>query len=215
MKRSIPLLLILLLASVLRIFQLGKNPPSLDWDEASLGYNAYSILKTGNDEYGNHLPFSIRSFNDYKPPLYTYTTIPFIAIFGLNEFSVRLSSAIAGTIAVLAIYFIAVEIEPKKHSLSLAQISSLLLAISPWHLQFSRGAFEANLALTCFLTSVAAFLKWKNNKKVFLLLISATFAVASLYAYHSTKIVVPVFFVVLGLVNYKTIFKNQNSFLFL
>src|SRR5947208_1068171 len=89
---------IVFLTIVLRFFQLGVNPPSLDWDEASMGYNAYSILKTGADEYGNALPLSFRSFDDYKPPVYIYLTVPAIAIFGLNEFAVRLPAAVIGVI---------------------------------------------------------------------------------------------------------------------
>ena len=88
MKKAF-LIVIFLLAFTLRFWQLGQNPPSLDWDEASLGYNAYSLFKTGADEYGNKWPLAIRSFGDYKPPLYTYLTIPSVAIFGLNEFAIR------------------------------------------------------------------------------------------------------------------------------
>ena len=49
--------LILLLAIFLRFFNLSNNPPSLYWEEAALGYDAYSILKTGKDFHG-HLAFS-------------------------------------------------------------------------------------------------------------------------------------------------------------
>jgi len=205
MKKYLPLLSILLLASVLRLYQLGINPPSLDWDEASLGYNAYSILKTGKDEFGNFLPLSIRSFNDYKPPLYTYLDIPFIATFGLNELAVRLPSALVGIIAVAACYYLTLEIfKAHKHSLALAQFSSLLLAISPWHLQFSRAAFEANLALTFYLLSVLFFLKWINTKVDFVignwfLVIAASSAAAALYSYHSARLIVPAMFLFLAL----------------
>ncbi|MDO8610433.1 MAG: hypothetical protein Q7R95_07830, partial [bacterium] len=63
---------IILLAGFLRLYKLGEVPGSLDWDEASIGWNAYSLLKTGTDEYGKAWPVSIRSFNDYKPPMYVY-----------------------------------------------------------------------------------------------------------------------------------------------
>ena len=74
--------LILLLAFILRFYKLGEVPPHLDWDEASNAYNAYSILKTGRDEYGDFLPLSNRSFDDYKPALYSYLAIPPITLFG-------------------------------------------------------------------------------------------------------------------------------------
>src|SRR3989344_7737190 len=152
-KKNIYLIIltfVFLLAFFLRFYNLGSNPPSLTWDEASLGYNAYSILKTGADEYGNKLPLSIRSFDDYKPPLYVYLTIPFVALFGLSEFSVRLPSAIIGALSVIVIYFLVKEFLQrwdKKHQELIALVSALFLAISPWQLQFSRGAFEGNIGI--------------------------------------------------------------------
>src|SRR3989344_870621 len=140
-NQNLLLVSILFLAAILRLYQLGNNPPALDWDEASLGYNAYSILKTGKDEFGRSWPISIRSFEDYKPAMYTYLTIPTIYIFGLNEFAVRLPSAFLGTLTVFAAYFLVGELLKKsrweKQCEILALLTSALLAISPWHLQFS------------------------------------------------------------------------------
>jgi len=105
MRKIFLLFLIFFLGFILRFWQLGVNPPSLDWDEASLGYNAYSLFTTGKDEYGNPWPLSIRSFNDYKPPLYTYLTILPVALTGLNEFSTRFISALFGSLSVVIGYF--------------------------------------------------------------------------------------------------------------
>src|SRR3990170_4035307 len=104
---SLILLLIIIIGAGLRLFWLQKSPPSLNWDEAALGYNAYSLLKTGKDEYGFKLPVTFRSFDDYKPPLYPYVTVPFVATFGLNELSVRLPSALSGVSVIVAVFFIA------------------------------------------------------------------------------------------------------------
>ena len=98
------LILILMLAAVLRFYQLGQIPPSLNWDEVSNGYNAYSILKTARDEHGNFLPLTFRAFGDYNPALSVYTLVPSIALFGLNEFAVRFPSALLGTLTVLLTY---------------------------------------------------------------------------------------------------------------
>src|SRR5262245_15885852 len=100
MKIWIPVA-ILILALALRFFNLTLVHPSLYWDEGSMGSNAYTILNTGSDEYGNSFPLiSIRSFDDYKPPMYVYLLIPVFSLFGVNDWSVRLVSAIAGVIAV-------------------------------------------------------------------------------------------------------------------
>src|SRR3990167_4542495 len=105
---------IIVLASVLRFWQLGKVPISPDWDETALGYNAYSILKTGRDEYGTFLPKTLRSFDDYKPPLYAYLAIPSIALFGLNTWAVRVPSAVMGVLAVIGTYYLVIELFRKK-----------------------------------------------------------------------------------------------------
>jgi len=225
LKTKIAFLLIFLIAIALRFFQLGTNPPSLDWDEASLGYNAYSILKTGSDEYGNHLPISIRSFNDYKPPAYVYLTIPSVAVFGLNEFSVRLPSAIMGVLAVVTIYFLTLQLFPNyRHSKLLALSSMFLLAISPWHLQFSRAAFESNIALTFYLLALLFFTRFLNQfhnsragpktpewAKIINvnLIFTAIFATAALYSYHSARLVVPLTFLILGFVYQNKLFKQK------
>src|SRR3989344_5188900 len=101
------LILIILLAAFLRFYNLSKTPPSLYWDEASLGYNAYSILKTARDEHGQFLPITnFAAFGDYKPPGYIYLTVPSIAIFGVNEFAIRFPSAFFGTLTVLLAFFL-------------------------------------------------------------------------------------------------------------
>src|SRR3990172_3711920 len=108
MKKSLILLgLILILAAVLRFWHISQNPPSLYWDEASLGYNAYSILKTGRDEHGKFLPFTnFAAFGDYKPPGYIYFSVPSVGVFGLNEFAIRFPSAFFGILTVLLAYFL-------------------------------------------------------------------------------------------------------------
>lgn len=179
------LICVLLIASFLRLYQLGANPPSLDWDEASLGYNAYSLLKTGRDEFGRMWPVSIRSFEDYKPAFYAYLTIPVIAVFGLNEFSVRLPSAILGILSVICTFYLVRRLLNTKVGL----LASLLLAISPWHLQFSRVAFEANAALFFVITGIVFFLKGLKKGQWFI--VSCVFFILSVYTYHSPRLVVP------------------------
>src|SRR3989338_6516297 len=176
-KVFILLILIIIVASALRLWQLGKVPSSPDWDEVALGYNAYSILQTGKDEYGKFLPIVLRSFDDYKPALYSYLTIPSILIFELNVFAVRLPSAIFGIISVVATYLLVKELFSMKSSFEiqsskeiskekndwkleiLALLSAGLMAISPWHIQFSRVAFEANIGVALNVFGILFFLK--------------------------------------------------------
>lgn len=182
-----PLIYIVLLAFALRLFGLSSFPVGLNPDEASQAYSAYSLLKTGNDEWGNKLPIvSIKSFLDYKAPLYTYLTVPSVAIFDLNRFSVRLPSALVGVVSVSLIYFLANAVYPGSGTLA-----SFLLAISPWSISFSRSAMEANLAPAILFT--AFYFLLKSLLKPRYLILAAIFFGLSLYAYHSTKIFVPIF----------------------
>ncbi len=203
------LILIVLIGTSLRFYRLGINPPSLTWDEASLGYNAYSILKTGADEYGVKFPLSIRSFDDYKPPFYVYLTVPSVALFGLNEFAVRLPAAIIGILSVIAIYFLVKELLRKwnRNKEPIALVSAFFLAISPWHLQFSRAAFEGNIGLFFFITGLLFFLKALRNGNF--LYLSIILFLLSLYSYHSFRLFVPLFLLALlvifwrGVLNFK------------
>src|SRR3989344_9259741 len=136
------LTLIIILAGTLRLWKLGSYP-AFNADEAAIGYNAYSLLETGKDEHGNPWPIHFQSFNDYKPGLYFYIVLPFVKFFGLNEWSVRLPNALLGTLCVYLIYLIVQKLFPKKE---IGIISSFMLAISPWHIHFSRGGWEVNTA---------------------------------------------------------------------
>jgi len=182
------LITIILLAAVLRLWHLGSIPPSLNQDEASLGYNTYSILKTGRDEYGSFLPIIFKSFGDYKPGLYIYFDIPFVATLGLNEFSTRLPSALAGVLSVFLIYLITKQLfnQRKVGGIKLEVAAAFVAAFNPYLIYFSRGAWEANVALTLTLGGIYFFLKaLKNSRWVILSMI--LFA-ATLVTYQGAKL---------------------------
>ena len=176
---------IVIVGAVLRLLWLDKYPAGFTPDEAAFGYNAYSILKTGKDEWGTpwwKLPYTnLRSFGDYKLPLYSFLAIPGIKIFGLNEFTTRLPNALLGTMAILAVYLCATKLL-KQSSIGLA--AAALLAISPWAISLSRGAFEANLAT--FFLPLGLYL-YLANKSFFSALVFSLGA----YSYHSTRAITP------------------------
>jgi 4-amino-4-deoxy-L-arabinose transferase-like glycosyltransferase len=190
--KKIILILILILASALRLWQIGQVPLSLDWDEPALGYNAYSLMLTGKDEYGKSFPVVLESFGDYKPALYAYLIIPFLPVFGLTAVAVRLPSAIIGIGAVLLTYFLAKEFLKRT---DVALIATFLLAVSPWHMQFSRVAFESSVGMAFNLAGMLFFVK--GLKKPSLLSASAIFFSLSIYTYQSEKLFVPLILLVL------------------
>ena len=214
---------IIILAAVLRLWQLGNIPPSPDWDEVALGYDAYSIIHTGRDEFGKFLPVVLRSFDDYKPALYAYLTIPSILMFGLNVFAVRLPSAVFGILSVLATYFLvkelfstsSKEILNTKYKIlnteALALLSALLMAISPWSIQFSRVGFESNVGNVLNILTALFFIK--GLKKPWMLFLSAFFAGSAIYVYQSEKVFTPLLVLVLALIYRKQLFSLSKKYL--
>jgi len=198
MKKRVFLILVLFLAAFLRFYHLGSNPPSLAWDEAALGYNAYSIGLTGKDEFGRFLPIDyFASFGDYKPPLYVYAAVLPIKILGLNEFAVRFPSAFFGVLTVFLTYFLVRLLFPKLKESWLPVLSALFLALSPWHTQLSRAAWEANLALFWVVLGAFLFLKSLDDQHWWLVFSALCFA-ASFYTFNSARVFSPL--LVLGLV---------------
>ncbi len=194
MRQKLFIIAILIVAFILRFYKLGQVPISLEWDEVAIGYDAYSILHTGRDQFGKILPLTFRSLDDWKPPIYEYAAVPPIAVFGLNEFSVRLPSALFGTLTVFLTFLLVKLIfrevpNLRSKSTQIALIAAFLLAISPWHLQFSRAAFEVNLSVFITVAAVTAFLAGLRNPKYFLL--SAFLFGLDLFSYHSTRVVTP------------------------
>lgn len=185
-QTTVILVLIVALAAFLRLPFLGELPYGLTIDEAGQGYSAYSILKTGKDEWGDFLPLNPRGFGDYKPPVFMYLLIPSIAVFGLSEFAVRLPSAIAGILTVWVFFFLVKELFKDR---TLGLISAFLLAISPWHVYYSRLGWESNVGLLFFCLGILFFIK-ANQKNIFLELSASFFGLAAL-SYHSFKLLVP------------------------
>lgn len=199
-KRRIALVLVILIGFFLRFFALADIPPSLSHDEVAIGYNAYSILKTGKDEYGTSFPVLFRSFDDYKLPGMVYATVPSIALFGLNEFGVRFPSALFGALAILVFYGIAKRLVRNQSSgfwqNTAPVIVTFFFAISPWHINFSRQAFESNGALFFFM--LGTYFLMGFEEKPLLLLPASIFYTISFYFYYSVRTVVPA--IILGFI---------------
>lgn len=177
--------IIIVLAAVLRLYNLDKVPPGVNRDEASIGYTAYSLMHTAKDEYGKFLPISFESFGDWKLPLYIYTTIPFVKIFGLSELAVRLPSAIAGVMSVVAIYYLAKLLFTSE---TLALLASLVLAIMPWHIHISRVESEAITAVLFTILGSICYLLAIKKKSLMPLILSAIIFSLTYYTYHGNHV---------------------------
>lgn len=185
-KTLIVLLFITLLGTFLRLYRLDKFPSSLFSDEVDVGYQAYSILRTGKDYSGQSWPVSFHSLSDWRTPLLLYSTVPFIAFFGLNEWGVRLPPAVFG-ILTLPFFFLLIRKIFKNESLAL--IATFFLAVSPWHLQYSRAAFEVSQMLFLIVAGLFFFLKGLEDWRY--LVLAAVLLGLTPYSYNTAKFFLP------------------------
>ena len=193
--------LILLIGGYLRLANLTNNPNGLYVDEAATGYNAWSLLLTGKDEYGKDFPISLRFFGSYTPPLYTYLTILPIKFFDLSIFSVRLTSAVSGILLILVFYYFIKSLDIfRKQTILMA---TFLFAITPGAIFYSRIGYEINLAFLLY--SLGVLFLWLSLKKSFnFLIIAVSFLAISAYAYHAQRLLVP-----LTMITFLVLFKNE------
>jgi 4-amino-4-deoxy-L-arabinose transferase-like glycosyltransferase len=190
------LLAIVVFAAIVRVYDLGNLPAGLFCDEADNGYQAYSILKTGEDESRQLLPLYVWSFGvSYKNPVFIYSSMLPIRIFGLSVFSVRLTSALWGVLAVIAMALLGRTMLGPAGGL----IAAFLLAVCPWHIHFSRIAFELIALLPLFLFAFAALAAGVRGRPQLLPVAGVLFGL-SLYAYAPAKLFVPLFLLGAGVV---------------
>lgn len=203
---------IVLVAALLRFWQLGSNPPSLTWDEVAWGYNAYALGTTGKDEFGRFLPYDyLESFGDFKPPAYAYLDILPVKVLGLNEFATRFPSALFGTLTVLMTYFLVKRLFPDSENNELyALLSAGILAISPWHIMLSRAAFEANVSTFFIVTGVWAFLAGVQDRPWFLPLSALSFSL-SMYTFNTGRVVSPLLAVFLALIFFRQLWDRKKQ----
>ncbi|HSP97696.1 MAG TPA: glycosyltransferase family 39 protein [Candidatus Dormibacteraeota bacterium] len=178
-------------AAAIRIIGLRDLPPGLFCDEAGLGYNAWSLLHTGRDETGTSWPLYVWSFGvSYKNPIFIYSAMLPVGLFGLSEFSVRLTSALFGVATVIGIGLLGRIAFGAAGGL----IAALLLAVVPWHVHFSRIAFELITFPALFVFAFAALAAGVRGRPRWLLLAGPLFALC-LYTYGPAKLFVPGFLV--------------------
>ena len=203
------LCLSILLGSYLRLANLENNPNGLYVDEASTGYNAYSILKTGKDEYGKEFPYAFRFLGSYTPPFYTYLTIVPIHFFGLSVTSVRLVSAISGILLIPVVFFFFKSLGLIRWS---AYFAAFLVAIAPWDIFYSRVGYETHLALLFYCLGV--FLIWLSIKKPVWFILGSCFMALSAMTYQSERLLAPLT-IITFLLLYKQTFQSKESRKFL
>lgn len=204
----IVLSLIIVLAGFLYFYKLADLPNSLSDDEAAVGYNAYSILKTGRDEFGKSFPIAFRFFGAYTPPLYVYVVAPVIKFFGLSEVVVRIPSGLATIAGVLIVFFFIKKLDLFKSPLA-GLIGAFIFAISPWVIYYARVGYEVTAGYIVF--SLGALLLWTGIVKNKLSLAGLATLSVSTYIAHTERYLVPLFLFIILIFFRKNIFHQKNK----
>ncbi|MEK7165243.1 MAG: glycosyltransferase family 39 protein [Patescibacteria group bacterium] len=184
--------LIIGIGFAIRFYRLTSSPAGLYIDEASIGYNAYSLLTTGRDEHGKSIPLFFEAFGEYKLPVYIYSVFIAQIFFGPSSFAVRLPAVLFGTATILCIYFLCFElVREQNKKITVGLVAAGLLAISPWHLQFTRPGFEASAAIFFIILALAFFFRSIRTHRIRFFLVAVLSFSLSLYSYNSVRIVLP------------------------
>jgi len=177
---NLPLIIVLLLGGFLRLYHLSSLPISLFGDEIDVGYHAWSLFTTGRDYLGNFLPTYIHSLSEWRAPLMMYLAAPIVGLLSPSAFSVRLPAALMGILNLYLIYLLGKKLFGNKIGL----ISAVILALTPWHIHYSRVSFEVTLLTTLILSGTILYL----SKKYFLAL---TLFILTFYTYSVANLFVP------------------------
>lgn len=189
LKKPLVIIGVLVLIGLsLRVYKLGEVPGGFHEDEAHIGYNAYSLLKTAKDKNNVFLPLAIDQFGDFRPAGLHYLTVPSVAIFGLNEFATRLPVAVFGALSIIVIYFLTLEIFQKQ---SVALLTAGLLTFNPWSIIASRSTSESIVGLFFVMWGAIYIVRLLRNWKLRYLIYSTILFCISFLFYHAPRYFVP------------------------
>lgn len=192
--QRLSLLAVVILATVLRVYQLKDLPAGLFCDEAGLGFNAHTIANAGTDENGNHFPLFFWSFGvSYKNPVYIYAAAIPVKLLGLDEFSIRLTSALFGIGTVIGIFFLGRAL----FSPWVGLFSAVFLTLCPWHVHFSRIAFELISFPFLFVIGATFLVRFTQGQRR--LARAMFFFGLCVYAYQIANLFVPLFLLGFGI----------------
>jgi hypothetical protein len=177
---------LLLLVSVVFLTVSPRNPPGFNHDEMAITYNAATLAAHGRDEYGARFPLFIKSFGDYKSPVYVYALAAVFEVTGPSTAVARTFSAVLGLSAILMLFGLALLVT-RRPLLSLAV--TLGAGLAPWLFEISRLVFEVALepllitSLLVLLYRVSAA-TWRSADAVAIGVVLAAIS----YAYQAGKL---------------------------
>ncbi|MEJ2347668.1 MAG: hypothetical protein P8Y17_00505 [Patescibacteria group bacterium] len=200
--------IILFLSAFLYFYKLEIIPNGFYVDEASVAYNAFSILKTGKDEYGFPHPVFFRLMGSYTPSLFIYLSSLLIKFFGMAPLVFRSISASAALLSILFFYLLIQKMKLYKLKLSYFVIT-LFYSISPWLVFNARLGYETTLAFLVF--NIGAYFLFLAYKKPKNLIPAVIFLSLSTYISHNQRFLAPLFLLGYFIVFRKKLLRKQNT----
>lgn len=205
LRNNLVLIAILFLFLSTRLYKIAEIPSSVYWDEASIGYNAFSITHDLRDEWGEYLPLHFRAFGEFKLPVYIYSVAIFVKLFGLNEFTLRLPAVLYGLGSVVALYLLVLKVAKDKLA---GLLSSFIFSITPWVFIFTRTGYEATAGLFLFLFG-SYLLIWGLERQKFFIF-GVIMLITSMYSYTSFRITVPITLFIFLIILFRKNFKRKT-----
>jgi hypothetical protein len=140
MRWVIPASAVLVLAAFLRFAALDQYPAPVNWDELSNMYDGWSIAETGADRAGRKWPILCygNGPRDNRPALMAWLCAIPSWFVGFTVAGCRGVAAVLGVAGVLLVGVWGRRVLGDRGAL----LTMLLLAVSPWHVLFSRSGHE-------------------------------------------------------------------------
>ncbi|MFQ5400527.1 MAG: ArnT family glycosyltransferase [Anaerolineae bacterium] len=172
------MLLCLLAAAALRLPDLPATPPGLHYDEAANGVLAAEIGLQGER------PIFISSYTG-KEVLFFYLAGGLMRLIGGSVFVLRLTAAFVGLLTIAATYWLGWELLADRR---IALIAAALLAVSFWHLLFSRLGFRAITQPLLQAFTVAALFRGLRRQQWGWFIVGGVFLGAAAYTYLAVRL---------------------------
>lgn len=188
-KTILLVILILALAIFFRTWHLNSIPPGLYPDEAMNGTNALQAIKTG--DYKIYYPE-----NNGREGFFINLQALSLKIFGVHIWSLILVSVLIGIFTVLGTYFLTKELF---QSTDIALLAMFFIAVSFWHINFSRIGFRAIMTPFCLVwcfyflfktMNLPADKKNRNWLSLFYLVLSGIFLGLGFHTYIAFRMAV-------------------------
>lgn len=211
MGKKIFFIILIAIGIFLRFYQINEIPYGLFMDEATIAVDSKSIAENGFDEYGRKYPLVFEALSDFRPPGYVYLTSFAYKILGPTTLTIRIVSLLSSILGIVLLGYFTKILFPKKELLPL--ISMAVLAVSPFHIHFSRIGYETMLATTLMLIYFISLIHLLRKPNLIWITIGILCAGLSIWTYPGAKFIVPIVALaifLLGVFNINFEFKRKN-----